>query len=412
MNRPDLPGALALLGLGDGATEEGVRQAHRRQVREAQRRASNAPQQDVREQYERRLEQLDAARDVVLEHLRSLGPLTGPGFYGVVGLPITASREQLEQRLRQEVRKAQQRQASGARAEDRHAAGQRLQALAETRRVLLDDELRAQHDRDLARGGAPAPAAGGPERPAEPDPPAGPPALSDGERLTLAEERFGAGAYPEVLDLLHDLSEAGRQAPGAARLFGLAAWRSGQAAAAVNALTQARAEHPEDPEVAAALVESHVERGQTGTVAAVARTAVEQDASPQRAVSRAVLQALSARAAPDLAVEIAESALLRRRDDPASAACLVDAVLSAADAYRTQLRDGRLVLTSVGQCERVAPLAALLRDLPTDDPEVQRRVRRLRVQLLDARRTHRWNGGPRWAVQPVPAVLVARGGAE
>lgn len=226
-----------------------------------------------------------------------------------------------------------------------------------------------------------------------------------------AARHFSAGAFAQVLTELDPL--VGRTPPdlSAARLYGLAAWREGQPALAVAPLALARPQHLADPEVTATLLEAQLDLGQDGEAAAVADDAVSRDATAYLAVSRAALLVLCTRGLSDTAVRITEQRLLPRRGEQAAVVCMADVLLAAADAVRTRLRDGRAVLTTQTQCEQVQHLVTRLRGLPIDDAAVQQRIRRLRVQLLEARRTSLWVSGPRWEPRPAAhEVLVERPG--
>ena len=437
MNIVEPPAHLLALGLGPEATAKDVERAHKLKVRPLQKRASNAPEH-LRDQAERELTALEASTQTLLATLRA-GSSPAPaavvadepvgGHYSMLGLSRSASAEQVEAAFGSRSRLAQHHSSVGTNPEVRQQAKLELSLLTEARRVLLDPQKRAAHDEALA--GSTFPVAPGPRPPvavgpdaarttaAAPAATAGPPrpepqtaaALTEDERLQRAERRFAQGDVAQVVALLDPLVRRAQPHTGAARMLGLAAARQGDAALANEALVLARPAHPGDPEVAATLVEVLVALDRQGEAAAFAERAAREDSTARLAVTRAVLQALCTSRQPDIAVRLAEQLLGPRSQNRLAADCLVDVLLIAADAHCTQLADGRLVLTSATQCARVHDIVARLHSLPVSDADTVVRMRRMRVQLLDARRHVQWTNGERWLPRTAaPPALVTRWG--
>jgi hypothetical protein len=198
---------------------------------------------------------------------------------------------------------------------------------------------------------------------------------------------------------------------GAARLLGLSAARLGQAELALEALTLARPEHVGDPETAATLVELLSALSRQAEAVSFAEQAAREDPTERLAVTRAVLTALSSWRQPDVAARLGEQLLGPRLAEPAAVECLVDVLLAACDGHRTQLADGRLVLATATQCARVHELVQRIVALGPTSSEAHSRLRRLRVQLMDARKSAQWTSGERWQPRTAaPPALVTRWG--
>ncbi len=432
MTSPSALAHLTALGLDPAATEADVLKAHKARIRPLQKRASNAPAA-MRDQAERDQAALEASTQALLTELRAARPQPAPadgtaeaggGHYAVLGVAPTAGPEQIEAAYAQRSRKAQHTAGVGTSPQVRQDAKAELTALVQAREVLLDPAQRAAHDHELAHPTtAPAPVRPGPVAQAAPHepapaarPPAGPPdeppaAMSDDDRRRRGEQRFTAGDFPGVMQLLGPLVRRSEPDPRSARLFGLAAARQGQAELALEALTLARPAVPEDPETAATLVELLSALSRRAEAVAFAEQAAREDPTDRLAVTRAVLTALAAWQQPDAAVRLADALLEPRRAHGPALECLADVLLAACEGHLTRMRDGRLVLTSANQAGKVQALVPRILALRTPPPESHVRLRRLRVQLMDARKSSQWTGGERWKPSALaPGVLVARAG--